>query len=233
MKYKFKFLLVFCIILTASLAISQEKFPKRDSKEWNDLTVAQRWQAVNIPEDQLKKMSSNELVEHCVNFDFMWDIFNYPNYGIGLNVIIENHNGLREMLNRKDTGKLLLEFYKKIDPNKVVEKTELVDRGVFVAKTFFLELFLSHPSILNQFQGNEKDLIKAIIRTHDACLEINTKSVKKLYSGYSIRTKVLALGRALDRFKNKETNDPALLDMDYSKLSSENLLRIIDEARKL
>ncbi|MDW7679439.1 MAG: hypothetical protein SCK70_02675, partial [bacterium] len=93
-----------CFVLTV---FAQEKFPSRDSKEWNDLTVAQRWQAVNIPEDKLNKMSTNDLIEHCVNFDFMWDIFNYPNYGIGLNVVIENHNGLRELLNRKDAGKLI------------------------------------------------------------------------------------------------------------------------------
>lgn len=116
-----KVFLLFCIIITALSAVSQEKFPSRDSKEWNDLTVAQRWQAVNIAEDRLKNMSTNDLIEHCVNFYFMWDIFNYPNYGIGLNVIIENHNGLRELLNRIDAGKLIFDFYNKIDFDRITK----------------------------------------------------------------------------------------------------------------
>ena len=219
-----------CFVLTV---FAQEKFPSRDSKEWNDLTVAQRWQAVNIPEDKLSKMSTNDLIEHCVNFDFMWDIFNYPNYGIGLNVVIENHNGLRELLNRKDAGKLIFDFYKKIDLNKITEISESADRGEFVAKSFFLELFLSHPNILNQFQGNEKELIKFILRTHDTCLEINAKTRKDFYCGYAIGTKALAIGRALDRFKGRKTTEPALEEMDLSKLTDENYHKIIEEARKL
>jgi hypothetical protein len=220
-----------CFVLTV---FAQEKFPSRDSKEWNDLTVAQRWQAVNIAEDKLNKMSTNELIEHCVNFDFMWDIFNYPNYGIGLNVVIENHNGLRELLlNRNDAGKLLLNFYQKIYFNKITEIGKPTARGEFVAKAFFLELFLSHPNILNQFQGNEKELIKTILRSHDTCLEINAKTGKDFYCGYSIGTKALAIGRALDRLKGRKTDNLALEGMDLSKLTDENYHKIIDGARKL
>jgi hypothetical protein len=225
--------LILIITFWMTCLIAQEKFPSRDSKEWNDLTVAQRWQAVNIAEDQLNNMSTNDLVEHCVNFDFMWDIFNYPNYGIGLNVIIENHNGLRELLNRNDAGKLILDFYSRIDFDRITKISKPADRGAFVAKAFFLELFLSHSNILNQFQGNEKELIKSIIRTHDMCLEINAKNGRDFYCGYSIRTKALAIGRALDRFKEKITTNPALEEMDLSKLTDENYHNIIEEARQL
>lgn len=218
-----------CVVLTL---FAQEKFPSRDSKEWNKLTVAQRWQAVNIPEDQLSKMSTDELIEHCVNFDFMWDIFNYQNYSIGLNFIIDNHNGLRELLNRKDSGKLILDFYNKIDVHKITEITELADRGAFVAKAFFLELFLSNPNILNQFQGNEKELIKFILRAHDTCLELNIQSGEDFYCSYSIRTKALAIGRALDRLNGRKTTNPAIDEMDLSKLSDENYHKIIEEARR-
>lgn len=231
------YLLIGFIILysciSSNIVYAQQTFPSRDSKEWNDLTVSQRWQAVNLAEDQLKNMSTNDLIEHCVNFDFMWDIFNYPNYGIGLNVIIENHNGLRELLDRKDAGKLILDFYKKIDLYKITEISEPADRGEFVAKTFFLELFLSHSNILDQFQGNEKELIEAILKTHDNCLGINATTGNDFYCGYSIRTKALAMGRALDRLKGRKTDDPALEQMDLSKLTGENYYKIIEEAKQL
>ena len=212
---------------------AQQTFPSRDSEEWNNLTVAQRWQAVNIPEDKLDQMTTNDLIEHCVNFDFMWDIFNHANYGVGLNVVIENHNGLRELLNRSDAGELILDLYNKIDLNEVKEIKESAGRGEFVGQIFFLELFLSSSSILNQFQGNEKILIGSILKTYDTCLEINKGSEKDYYCGYSVNTKILAMGRALDQLKGRETTDPALKEMDLSLLTNDQYQKIVNEAREL
>ena len=101
MKIKIVQLILIYLVGIACLA-AQVKHPSRDSKEWNDLTVAQRWQAVNIPEDQLTKMTTNDLIEHCINFDFMWDIFNYQDYSSGLNAIIKNHNGVSNWSSWKD-----------------------------------------------------------------------------------------------------------------------------------
>jgi len=225
--------LILLMIIGITSLSAQEEYPSRDSKEWNDLTVAQRWQAVNIPDDQLSKMHTNELIEHCINFDFMWDIFNHPNYGSGLNVVIENHNGLRELLGRNDAGKLIFDYYNKIDLNKITEISEPANRGKYAAKVFFLELFLSHHNILNQFRGNEKELIKGILRSYDFCLDINAKTEKNLYSGYSIDTKTLAIGRMLDNLKGRQSTNPAIEEMNLGKLSREENKRIIEEARKL
>ena len=219
-----------CFVL---IAFSQETFPSRDSEEWNGLTVAQRWQAVNIPEDELNQMSTSDLIEHCINFDFMWDIFNHSNYGVGLNVVIENHNGLRELLNRNDAGESMLNLYNKIDLNEVIKIKEPVDRGEFVGKIFFLELFLCYPKILNQFKGNEKILIDSILRTYDTCQEINKKAGKDYYCGYSINTKILAMGRALDQLKGRKTAYPALEEMDLSQLTNDQYQEIINEVRRL
>lgn len=224
---------IFCLVIGSFNVNAQEKLPGRDTKEWDNLTVAQRWQAVNIPEDQLNNMSTDELIDHCISFDFMWDIFNYPDYSTGLNVVIENHNGLRELLNRKDAGRLILDYYRKIDLNKITEISQPAERGEFAGKIFFLELFLSHPNILNQFQRNEKELIKTILMSHDICLDVNARTGRDFYSGYSIGTKVLAIGRALDRLKGRGTNDPAIEKMDLSKLSNDEYKRIIEEAREL
>lgn len=225
-------ILILMSLLNASI-FAQVKYPSRDSKEWNNLTVAQRWQAVNIPEDSLPKMSTIELIDHCLNFNFMWDIFNHPNYEIGLNVVIENHNGLRELLNRKDAGELILEYYQKINLEEVVKMDEPADRGKFVGKVFFLELFLSYPNIMNQFQGNEQRVIAAILQTYDRCLKINEENERDYYCGYSIGTKIMAIGRGLDHLNNRETTDMAIEDLDLSKLTDEHCRKIIEEARKL
>jgi hypothetical protein len=140
---------------------------------------------------------------------------------------------LSELLNRQDAGKLILNYYKKIDLNKITTISQLAERGEFVAKVFYLELFLSHPNILNQFQGNEKELIKAILLSHDICSRINSETRSDIYDGYAIGTKALALGRVLDRLKGRKTNNQAKEEMNLDRLTMENYKRIIEEARSL
>lgn len=222
-------LLQICLVSTL---IAQNSYPSRDSKEWNNLTVAQRWQAVNIPEETLSNMLTNELLERCVHFDFMWDIFSYPNYGIGLEVVIEHYNGLAELLSRKDAGELVLNFYKKINLNSITTIKEPVSRGEFAGQVFFLELFLSTPQILKQFRGQEERLIQAVLHTYDTCLEINARTDKTYYSGYSMGTKVLVMGRVIDQFYSRKTVDPALKGMDLSQLTDEKYQNIIQAARQ-
>jgi len=149
-----------------------------------------------------------------------------------VNIVIENHNDLRELLNREDAGELILDFYKKIDLDKVTEISKPADRGEFIDKIFFLELFLSYSSVLNQFQGNKKILNDSILRTHDTCLEIDKEMGKDYYCGYPINTKILAMGRALDQLKGRKTAYPALEEMDLSQLTNDQYQEIIDEVRR-
>lgn len=225
--------ILFVVIMGINFLIAQEKYPSRNTKEWNELTVAQRWQAVNIPETHLRKMSTNDLIEHCINFDFMWDIFNYQDYETGLNVVISNHNGLRELLDRKDAGRLILDFYRKIDPNKITTIKELIERGEFEGKIFFLELYLSHSNILRQMRGKETDLIKAILMSHNICLDINSKTGKDYYSGYSILTKALVIEKALVQYKGLKESEAKIQNLDISSLSNKKYKKIIEEASRL
>lgn len=230
---KLLFAIISIFFTSLSFIFAQEKLPRRDSKEWNDLTVAQRWQAVNLDEEQLTKMTTYSLIEHCVNFSFMWDIFNYETYGIGLNVVIEQHNGLRELLNRKDSGEQILNYYNKIDLKKVTEINEPVKRGEFVAKIFFLELYLSHFNIIKQFEGNEIDLIKSILLSHEKCLQINSEHDEELYSDYSLRTKALLIGCALEKLKGIKMVELELERLDVTKISNTKYMQLIEVAKKL
>lgn len=163
----------------------------------------------------------------------MWDIFNYETYGIGLNVVNEQHNGLRELLNRKDSGEQILNYYNKIDLKKVTEINEPVKRGEFVAKIFFLELYLSHFNIIKQFEGNEIELIKSILLSHEKCLQINSEHHEEFYSDYSLRTKALLIGCALEKLKRIKMVELELERLDVTKISNTKYMQLIEEAKKL
>lgn len=59
---KLLFAIISIFFTSLSFIFAQEKLPSRDSKEWNDLSVAQRWQAVNLDKEQLTKMTTYSLI---------------------------------------------------------------------------------------------------------------------------------------------------------------------------
>lgn len=81
-------------------------------------------------------MTTKELINHCLDFSFMWDIFNHPDYQSGLQSVAGLHNGLGELLNRHDAGVMMLDYYLNIDLEKVKTYTQSIEIGQFVAQIF-------------------------------------------------------------------------------------------------
>jgi len=224
---------ILIVLMMDFVMIAQTHYPSKESKEWNDMTVAERWKAVNIPEEKLKIMTTQELINHCLNFSFMWDIFNHPDYQSGLQSVAGLHNALRELLNRHDADAMILDYYRSVDLEKVKTYTQSIEIGQFVAQIFFLELFMSYPSVLNQFKGDEKALIKAVLKSHNRCLSINAEKDRTWYCGYSIGTKALVIGRILEQYEGSKLNNPAIDRLDLRKLTKCDYDGIIRKAREL
>src|SRR6056297_791458 len=128
MKY-IKYILIILIVVNCIFAQKQYS-----SEEWKKLTVQQRWEAMNLGQEKLDKMSTLELLDHCLNFNFMYDIYNHQNFRQGLEVIYNNHDALRELFDRKDSGKILLNFYNNINQYDIAEIKNLKNRGEFACK---------------------------------------------------------------------------------------------------
>jgi len=226
MKY-IKYILIILIVVNCIFAQKQYS-----SEEWKKLTVQQRWEAMNLGQEKLDKMSTLELLDHCLNFNFMYDIYNHQNFRQGLEVIYNNHDALRELFDRKDSGKILLNFYNNINQYDIAEIKNLKNRGEFACKIFFLDLFISHPIILKQFQGKEDKLIKSILQTYNICRDVKDRDGKNYYSKYLINTKVLVIGRVLGNVDLRKYQYPAIEDMDLKYLTDELLQKIINNAQQ-
>lgn len=100
---------------------------KPGTDEWVKLNDrAKRGDACQIPEDVLKSLSTDELVETVLNYPFLMDIYAYDTIQQGFKAVASRFNGLKELLQREDAGPKLLERYKQMevikDPKKVISK---------------------------------------------------------------------------------------------------------------
>lgn len=84
-------------------------------EEWGELNHGERVLASQIPRDELKKMSTEELITAVLEYPCFIDMIFYNTYQEGYEVVRDNFNGLRELMSREDSGEYLLEAYKNVE----------------------------------------------------------------------------------------------------------------------
>lgn len=98
---------------------------KPGTEEWVKLgTVQNKREACRIPEETLKRMSNDELIEAIMEYPFLVDIYLFGPEGEPLRTaaksVYEGCDALRELLSRRDGAEALRAYREKIskDPEK-------------------------------------------------------------------------------------------------------------------
>ncbi|MBA7511128.1 hypothetical protein ES705_03119 [subsurface metagenome] len=73
---------------------------------------SERLNALQIPNNILNVIETEELVIACLNYPAAFHYTIYIDEHIGLQKVISNFKGLQELFNRNDAGKYLIEHYK-------------------------------------------------------------------------------------------------------------------------
>jgi hypothetical protein len=107
----------FACVANAQTA-AEKKLPwdypvKPQTEKWEQLqTVKERIAILQIPEDVLSSLSTEDLTDVCMKYPMMtFDLFFYRPHDRGLDTLIKKFNGVRELLKRKDASKELLNWY--------------------------------------------------------------------------------------------------------------------------
>lgn len=125
--------------------------------EWFAVSVQERVQLSQIPDDLLKEMSTDELIVSCLNYNLLVDLGLYNSLQEGFAVLAKQYNGLQELLKRPDAGSRLLTLYKAIDLNKFSEE----DRYCTLRMTL-IHTLLAEQSVLQTLNDKEvEELVKA------------------------------------------------------------------------
>ncbi len=148
---------MFVIPLTGQQRTEPYEFPvKPGTEEWAKLSTSKQMDEVCvIPEKILKSLTTEALLNTCVNYPRIIDFFLYDNLQLGFDICSKRFNGLSELLNRPDLAKVLLEKYKNIDVTN--KRLKEYSENLSYLQLGFLELLISQDIIISKFNYEEKE----------------------------------------------------------------------------
>ena len=114
-------------------------------------------EACQIPEDKLKSMSTDELIEVCMSHPLHFIYSAYNNELRGADVIIRNFNGFSELARRTDAAGKLLNFYDEIFSESVQQDPSFIGRSD-ISHIGFIELYIASKALPSLYEDD--NLIK-------------------------------------------------------------------------
>lgn len=108
--------------------------------------------ACQIPNDKLKSMTTDELIEVCMSHPLHALYFAYNNELDGAKVVFDHFNGFSELGKRANAAERILAFYNDINFNANATKAHKKD---FTNITYmgFVELYLSSKELSSLYEG--------------------------------------------------------------------------------
>lgn len=108
--------------------------------------------AYQIPDDEIKKMSTEMLLSAYLNYPLLIDMFVYNTNEMGFNALKSQCNALNELLSRNDVGEVILDRYEK------VKLYDLNSADSASSEKFFepsaLEILAAQPEIIDNMDNN-------------------------------------------------------------------------------
>lgn len=145
---------------------------KPGTSEWAQYNHAERIELLNIDQDSLDALSTEELVDVVLRYPHFSDMYYYGNYQTGFEVMSSHFNGLQELLNREDAGEYLLQRYQTTpSPTNIEEQVSLAN----------LEAILAQPEVRETFTNDKLEKLETTQNNNQQKNRINTSFYSNVY----------------------------------------------------
>lgn len=128
--------------------------------EWKALSVSERKKRLQIPDNLLGTIRTEDLIEVCLDYPYASDFAAYDDYQSGFMAVYHQFNGLRELLSRSNlTEPFLLRLdvnWQKASLMSGMIETDLLRVGHYSSESCMLfKLMLAQDAVLNQMSKNQ------------------------------------------------------------------------------
>ena len=189
------FCMVACVVNAQTAIKKTWDYPvKPGMDKWNQFkSMEEMYQACQIPDNVLKQLDTESLVEVCLNFPAppRFPLYNTPQQAFM--EYYNNFNGIRELFQRKDAGRYLLKKYTMMSFSEFNPLWQLHQQGRFVNHYKFVETIMSQPQVIASLDAKERNaLLKESLRKLDEKI-----SKDDLFSGFSLDINLWVVGKLL------------------------------------
>lgn len=201
---------------------------KPGSPQWETLSSHEEMLKVcQVPSGILSSVTTEELVEICLNYPMFFDFYAYNNLHEGVKAVEVEFNGLQELFMRKDNAQYLFNLLKGNDLRELPANTiSTVELGGIIVRQSLAEMYLSNELVLlNATPEQQKDIAALAMKNM-----IIKESNPELYSRYSLETSAYLLCAGL-----KLMNGGVILSPNIEQFLSEGSLRdaaLIEELKQ-
>lgn len=112
-----------------------------------------------MPNDSLTHISTDRLIETCLSYPMLLDFLAHDNIKVGFEKTMNSFNGFTELIQRKDVKDRLTRFFLNLRMEAVDTIKSTIGKGDFTFKVTALELMITHDSIMNSIDSDNRILL--------------------------------------------------------------------------
>jgi hypothetical protein len=182
---------------------------KPGTEEWAKLEGRKaRVDTCQAPAAVLQDISTYDLMNLCLQYPFLYDVFAFNNINSGLDKLFDDFNGIREFAQREDALEILWRQYESdIQHFSILDSdTSNYEKGGYMLQLSLLEALLSYSRL-----------------HHDASQDIQTNILQALWVGYQRKCSYADYFQGIGFLTNlfSRAHIIALLDAEYKELFAE------------
>jgi len=172
----------------------QYNFPVRPGmSEWAQFTTGQQMiDACQVPDNVLNEMSTNGLIETCLDYPLLNHMLAFTSVQFGTERQMENFNGFGKLIQKCDAAALMLSRYKLMDATAIPDGDD-VTIGRFAIIFIHFGMVLSQPVFIEQLTALEKKQLvnEALIKYEVMVLNVD------VYGIFTYKVQALMMARAM------------------------------------
>jgi hypothetical protein len=144
-------------------------FPfKPGCKEWEQFeSIEKRIAALQIPDAILYRIPTENLLDVCLDFPYLTDIFFYDDCQKGFEALTAEFNGFKEILKRADLTDVLLHKYETLSTDVPNLRTKSdVEQGRYTFRHFVLEYMLAQDIVCKNLKTTQEKKLFLLSSAH-------------------------------------------------------------------
>lgn len=173
-------------------------------------TLEEMQSACQIPDDVLSNLSTEELVQICMDYPLFGNYLAYDNETFGIKKVMAGFNGFTELKKHTDAAEKLLDIYANVNVTTLYEDRENAETYPNL-KLGYLEMILCSGEIESLYQGEALQRLENL-----QAQKLTEKQLTNSNSASSLKHSQL-LKQKIDEAKNVSTTSTATSITIYTK----------------